>query len=147
MKDEKFIALIEIRDELIRKLQHFDSSITNQLKTILSILDEYQPSINNSQIVKAIAQDTLFEDPADLSPRMMKPVQAVKKFFLDRPGGKFTPPGIRDYLKQLKANGELEHKGKDLLITTHTALHILYKQKFIDLIKLDGGSPIYFLRK
>ena len=139
---ERYKALVGIRDDILSKLQKQVPELASQLEVILGLIDEYTP-INRSENAQPVkvdeGQQRLF--------KKIKPVQAVKKLFKENPDKKFTPPELRDCLKELKERGGLQHKGKNILTTTHTTLRLLQDQNYIERIVEGVSDPVYKLKQ
>ena len=140
--NERHKALIGIKDDIISKLQKQVPELASQLKVILGLIDEYTP-VNGNEVVQPVKVD----DRQQNIFTKIKPVQAVKKLFKENPDKKFTPPELRDSLKELKERGGLQHKGKNILTTTHTTLRVLQDQNYIERIVEGESDPVYKLKQ
>jgi len=146
LNNEKTKTLLGISKDLIQgNPDKIESSLALKLLAVLTLLDESSPApLVRKQV---ITEKLLADNIVDESEQKLKPVQAVRKLFNENPNKIFSPPGIRDHLKKLKEGHELEHRGKSLLITAHTTLRVLLKQKEIEFIKKGQQDPVYRLAK
>ncbi len=150
-KTEIRSALLTVRDKLIGEFEHYDMKLTSQLRSIIELIDAYTPK---SDIEKKDKQSDLFEEKKlafekpTTNRRKLKAVQAAKKLFVENPNQEVSPPDLRDLLKELRESGELANKGKNLLVTSHTAIRVLLKQKFVEKIQENPeDDPTYKLKK
>lgn len=150
-KTEIRSALLTVRDKLIGEFEHYDIKLTSQLRSIIELIDAYTPK---SDIEKKDKQSDLFEEKnlvfekPTTNRRKLKAVQAAKKLFIENPNREVSPPDLRDLLKELRESGELANKGKNLLVTSHTAIRVLLKQKFVEKIQENPeDDPTYKLKK
>jgi hypothetical protein len=147
-KAEVIRALYKVRDDIISKLEQVAPQLINQFKSVLQLIDDYsqEPKIiiekgTQAPITKIVVDESI-SVPID---KALKPVQALKKVFINYPDRIFTPPELRDFLLKLKSEGNLYHQGKNILVTTHTAIRLLKTQGFIEAVVEAGADPKYRL--
>jgi hypothetical protein len=139
---ERYKTLVGICKELVKdELEKTNPKLSAKLYGIFTLIEDFEPTTNELTLSKMeyLGTTRVFETT------ILKPVQAVRELFNQFPEQEFSPPKIRDYLKKLKTKGELDHKGKSLLVTTHTAIRGLLKQREIIAIERKGQDPVYRL--
>jgi len=146
---EEYEVLIKIRKDLISKIKKRNIPEASQLESILELIDEYSPYKSNGD-TQIILKDENPVEKSNLnrSDIPLKPSFALKNLFKSNPDKSFSPPELRNFLKELKDKGKLNHRGKDLLGTTHTTIKVLIEHNIIEKIKPTPESdPVYKLKK
>lgn len=114
-KTEVIKALNKVRDDIISRLEKYDRQLTNQLKSVLQLIDDYSQEPKNiiEKGTQAPITKIIFDEPINiLTDKTLKPVQALKKVFINYPDRIFTPPELRDFLLELKSRANFSIKGK-----------------------------------
>ena len=143
--NEEYKSLIGLRDSLLAKLEKNNPKVIRRLITVLDWIEESR--LNNTVVVEKKESSNNVDLFAIQPGKQLKPVEAAEKLFRNNPDDELTPPQLRNYLKQLKEHGELNHKGKNMLTTAHTVLKVLVKKGFVEKIQRENEDPVYTLKK
>ncbi len=129
-------ALFEHGAKLVRRVEPYDAGLAMELKILLDMIQNNIPK-NGAAQSKKVTQ---------INPRGKRAVPIVKSIFTANPGERYTPPEIRDILKEFKDRGELISKSGSLLSTAHSAIRVLERQGYIEKIIEPDADPVYRLK-